>query len=59
MTKGPRSRPHTFHHGGDFDAQEMPICTCGSVRSAAVHRVRVLDEDVRAAEARRVGESHE
>lgn len=48
-------RRHAFTPSGKHDFGR-PICVCGSLKNASLHRVPERTDEERAAEARRVGE---
>lgn len=56
MSTRPRLRSHPYTASTNLDADGVPICTCDSAKAASVHRVRELDDEQRAAQARRIGE---
>lgn len=56
MTAKPRLRRCAFWPSGITDAQDTPICHCGSLKTDAVHRTVELTDEQRAADARRIGD---
>lgn len=57
-TKRPKLRTHAFYAtpNGHRGQDGTPICHCGSLKTAAVHRVREQTDEQRAAQARRIGD---
>ena len=53
--KEPKLATHDFIPSGQ-NAIGVPICTCGSLRTDAVHRRAGLTDEQRAAQARRTGD---
>jgi hypothetical protein len=52
----PRRPPHPFTADVHPDWAGRPVCTCGQLDSAAVHKLPDTDPAVAATEARRLGE---
>lgn len=57
MTGRARLRTHAFHASGHTDGAGVPICHCGSLKTAAVHHLGDRTDEQRAAEARRIGDT--
>ena len=54
-TKEPKLRTHDFTPDGQKALDGVPICTCGSLRTDAIHRRAGLTEEQKAAQARWMG----